>query len=365
MPEYVSNAASESIYYARHFRLPGFNEQTQERLRSARVLVVGVGGLGCPAALYLAGAGVGNITLCDADDVSASNLHRQILFDATSIGLKKVDVACARLKAINPHIHIETINLFADEELLGDIVQKYDLIIDGTDNFLAKYAINDACEAARVPLVYGSIFQFEGQVSVFHQPTEMVPHGFSYRDLYPAAPPAGLTQNCGEAGVIGVLPGIIGTLQANEAIKVITGLGEPLAGYLLTFDALTAVTRRLALTKRICKSRSEPENNGDIIYSQLYERMHSALPPTLIDVRELSERQAISIGGEHIPLAVLPAYLAQFHTDRDIIVYCKSGVRSAKAALYLRSVLPGRTVLNLKGGIDACVGAAFFTSIEL
>jgi adenylyltransferase/sulfurtransferase len=230
-------------------------------------------------------------------------------------------------------------------------------------NFAAKYAINDACEAARVPLVYGSIFQFEGQVSVFHQPTEMHPQGLSYRDLYPDAPPAGITQNCGEAGVIGVLPGIIGTLQANEAIKIITGLGEPLAGYLLTFDALSAVTHRLALLRR---DRTLIPATGrqtgivdvvDISYSHLRERMHSALPPTLIDVREQSERNAVSIGGKHIPLATLPQHLTELPADRDIVVYCKTGVRSAKAAFYLRSVLQGVTVLSLKGGMDACTGA--------
>lgn len=349
----MSNTILESTYYARHFRLPGFDEQVQERLRSARVLIVGIGGLGCPAALYLAGAGVGTIALCDADDVSATNLHRQVLFDAGSIGKRKVEVARTRLRMINPHIAIETIDRFADEPLLAEIVPRYDLVIDGTDNFSAKYAINDACEVARVPLVYGSIFQFEGQVAVFHHPTKMHPQGLSYRDLYPEAPPAALTQNCGEAGVIGVLPGIIGALQANEAIKVITGLGETLSGRLLTFDALTASTRSLALSTRVRLAAKVKTHTDEITRNQLTEFMQSEWSPTLIDVRELPERQAMSIGGEHIPLTTLPQRLSEIPTDRDIVVYCKSGVRSAKAALYLRSVLHGVRVLNLVGGLDA------------
>lgn len=351
----MTHFVPESVYYARHFRLPGFDEQTQQKLRAARVLIVGVGGLGCPAALYLAGAGVGTIALCDADVVSATNLHRQVLFDSTCIGAKKVDVAATRLRAMNPHVRIETIPTFADPEVLSELVPRYDLVLDGTDNFSAKYAINDACEDARVPLVYGSIFQFEGQVSVFHLPTADHPRGLSYRDLYPDAPPAGLTQNCGEAGVIGVLPGIIGTLQANEAIKVITGLGDTLSGRLLTFDALGAATRKLALIKRE-RCAVVAMMDGDIAYSELVQRLKSAQPPMLVDVRESNEREAISIGGEHIPLTTLPHRLKELPTNRDIVVYCKSGVRAAKAALYLRSVLPSVRVLNLEGGIDACVG---------
>jgi molybdopterin/thiamine biosynthesis adenylyltransferase/rhodanese-related sulfurtransferase len=350
----MTHTVPESVYYARHFRLPGFSEQTQKKLQNARVLVVGVGGLGCPAALYLAGAGVGTIALCDADEVSATNLHRQMLFDSTSIGEKKVEVAARRLRTVNPYIVIETIPRFANPKLLLELVPCYDLVLDGTDNFSAKYAINDACEAAGVPLVYGSIFQFEGQVSIFHLPTHRHPQGFSYRDVFPDAPPAGLAQNCGEAGVIGVLPGIIGTMQANEAIKVITGLGEPLSGYLVTFDALGAVTRKLTLTKR--DHSSETMIIDDISYDELLARLASATPPMLVDVRDLAERQLISLGGEHVPLAMLPKYLSLFSNSGIIVVYCKSGLRSSKAALYLRSVLPNTTILNLRGGVDACMG---------
>ncbi len=349
----------ESIYYARHFRLPGFGPATQDRLRAARVLVIGAGGLGCPAALYLAGAGVGTIALVDADEVSATNLHRQILFNAADIGQRKVDVAARRLKATNPHISVETIPKFADAELLADLVEGFGLVLDGTDNFAAKYAINDACETASKPLVHGSIFQFEGQVSVFHHPTATHPKGISYRDLYPDAPPAGLSQNCGEAGVIGVLPGIIGTMQANEAIKIITGLGETLSGHLLVFDALTASTRRLELKTRVRLSEDQvaAAANAEITCFELRDRLVAPGGFVLIDVRDQNERDAGSIGGEHIPLTTLPKRLAEIPSSGDVVVYCKSGVRSAKAALYLRSVLPGRTVLSLKGGLDAYVGS--------
>jgi adenylyltransferase/sulfurtransferase len=360
----MNHAVPESVYYARHFRLPGFSEKTQDKLRQARVLMVGVGGLGCPAAMYLAGAGVGTIALCDADDVSATNLHRQVLFDGSCIGQKKVDVAAARLKALNPHIRIETIPSFGTPELLAELVPRYDLVLDGTDNFSAKYAINDACEAAGVPLVYGSIFQFEGQVSVFHHPTAEHPDGISYRDLYPDAPPTGLSQNCGEAGVIGVLPGIIGTLQANEAIKVITGLGETLSGRLMTFDALGAVTRRLALTRRDRSALYQSVDQGDISFEEWKRREQGVNPPVLVDVRDANEREAASLGGLHIPLATLPKRLADLPVGQDIVVYCKSGVRSAKAALYLRSIRPDDQVFNLTGGVDACLGAGIICTAQ-
>ncbi|WP_050461608.1 HesA/MoeB/ThiF family protein [Herbaspirillum autotrophicum] len=346
---------SESVYYARHFRLPGFNEQTQQKLRSAKVLIAGVGGLGCPVALYLAGAGIGTITLCDGDEVSPTNLHRQVLFDTSCIGRKKATIAAERLQAINPYIHIEAICQYVNTQLLLELVPRFDVIIDCTDNFDAKYAINDAADVAGVPLVYGSIFQFEGRVSVFHYPTANYAQGLSYRDIHPEAPPSALAQNCGDAGVIGVLPGIIGTLQANEAIKVITGLGETLSGFLLIFDALSATTRKLTLVKRN-HAKVIQEQTDDIIYSELLERMASAVPPTLIDVREFHERKASSIGGQHIPLATLHQHVMSLPRDRDIVIYCKSGMRSAKAALYLRSRMDGIRVLHLTGGIDACIG---------
>lgn len=340
----------EAIYYGRHYRLPGFSEAVQDKLRGARVLIVGLGGLGCPAALYLASAGVGKLVLCDGDLVSATNLHRQILFDASHLGRKKVDVAAERLRVQNPHIRVETIDRFADESTLRTLAPGFDVVLDGTDNFSAKFAINDACEAAGVALVYGSIFQFEGQVSVFHQAIGGAP-GYSYRDLFPEPPPPGLAQNCGEAGVIGVLPGVIGCLQATEVVKLITGLGETLSGKLLMFDALTGTSDTVNIARRERTTRPQAFDHS-ISHAQLQARLAAALPPTLIDVRESGERDRVSIGGLHIPLLLLPGQLASIPTDRDVVVYCATGVRSARAALYLRGALPGVQVLSLRGGLQ-------------
>lgn len=357
----------ESTYYARHLRLPGFSEATQQRLRGARVLVVGVGGLGCPAAIYLAGAGVGRLTLCDADTVSASNLHRQVLFDAASVGRKKVDVAAARLRAMNPFIEVDTVDAFADAEQLAGLIPGHDLVLDGTDNFSAKFAINDACQAAGVPLVYGSIFQYEGQVSVFHLRGADGSPGYSYRDLYPQAPPQQLAQNCGEAGVVGVLPGVIGTLQATEAVKLLAGLGQPLSGELLTYDALSATTRKLALTRRAEVTAGAPnvavlpvtEERDEISAAELMQRQRSGRAPVLVDVREAYERESGHLGGLHIPMAHLPWRLDELPREGEVVVYCRSGMRSARAVLYLRSVLSGVTVFNLAGGVDAASGAGY------
>lgn len=340
---------SEDSYYGRHFRLPGFTAATQERLRRARVLVVGLGGLGCPAAQYLAGAGVGHLILCDGDAVAATNLHRQVLFDVDDLGRNKAEAAAARLRRHNPHIRIEAVTGFADERALGPLLAGVDAVLDGTDNFAAKFAINDACAAAGVPLVYGSIFQFEGQVSVFH-------HGGadarrSYRDLFPEPPPPNLAQNCGVAGVIGVLPGVVGTLQAAEVIKLLTGLGEPLAGTLLLYDALYGQFDTLKIARR-ARPAATPAPVEQIGFAELQARLASATPPTLIDVRERAERDETSLGGLHIPLLQLPSRLDAVPAGAEIVLYCAVGERSAKAALYLRSALPQARIFNLQGGID-------------
>jgi adenylyltransferase/sulfurtransferase len=326
------------------------------------VLVVGVGGLGCPAALYLAGAGVGSITLCDPDVVSVSNLHRQILFDARSVGLKKVHVARARLLAANPMIQVVSIDRFADAEVLSELVARHDLVLDGTDNFTAKYTINDVCQEAGVPLVYGSIFQFEGQVSVFHLKDQHDGRGFSYRDLYPDAPPAGLVQNCGEAGVIGVLPGVVGTLQANEAIKVLTGVGKPLSGTVSVFDALSGTATQLKITRRQdgrhpAPSASEEAEYESIDSQHLQQMLNEGA--ALLDVRSSDERISTSLGGLHVELSQLAARIDEIPDEGKLVVYCKSGARSAMAALYLRSVKPNLSLFNLSGGIDAALSSQF------
>lgn len=346
---------SEAVYYGRHFRLPGFTEATQDRLRQARVLVVGLGGLGCPAAQYLAGAGVGHLILCDGDEVSATNLHRQVLFDVTDLGRNKATAAAERLRRHNPHIRIEAVTGFADEHALRALLPGVQVVLDGTDNFSAKFAIDDACAAAGVPLVYGSIFQFEGQVSVFHHGAGAARR--SYRDLFPEPPPPNLAQNCGVAGVIGVLPGVIGTLQATEAVKLLTGLGEPLAGKLLIYDALCGQFDTLTIARRARPAAVAPSPVDQISFAELQTRLASAAPPTLVDVRERAERDETSLGGLHIPLLQLPARLEALPAAGDIVLYCAVGERSAKAALFLRSALPQARIFNLQGGIDPHLGA--------
>jgi sulfur-carrier protein adenylyltransferase/sulfurtransferase len=355
---------SESDYYARHTRLPGFSAGTQQKLRDARVLIVGVGGLGCPAATYLAGAGVGTITLCDSDIVSVSNLHRQMLFDIDSVGNRKTDVAVMKLRRLNPFIHIQKIDSAIDRDFLMRHVHNYDVVLDCTDNFTAKYAISDACDLAGIPSVFGAIFQYEGMISVFNATPDSKSPKFCYRDLYPAAPPEALTANCGEAGVIGVLPGIIGTLQAAEAIKLITGLGTPLAGVILIFDLLSGTSRSMRLSASGQKMYQIPptDNCQQIVESinanDLRQRMLSANPPFLIDVREPHEHLEDSIGGINIPLVDLSTRFAELPIDRQIILYCKTGLRSARGVMFLASKLPPEQVLHLAGGIDG-IGCGF------
>ena len=344
------SSEKENIYYARHLRLPGFTITTQDKLRNAKVLIIGMGGLGCPAARYLAGAGVGSLVLCDADTVSITNLHRQILYTEKDVGQKKVDVAKEAICEANPYIQVSVIDSALDTSSLDTLIPQFDVVLDGTDNFDAKYAINDACEKYKVPLVYGSIFQFEGQVSVFHYPTDGTPDGFSFRDVYPSPPPAALAQNCGEAGVIGVLPGIVGLLQANEVIKVITGLGQPLAGNLLVFDALTALSRQLPISKQ---TRSQKETSiPELSFESLQDLIKKDTNVLLVDVRDLNEREVGHLGGLHIPLLELPNHLATLKEAKSLILYCKSGVRSAQGFLYLETVLPNVPIKCLKGGVD-------------
>ncbi|OWQ85746.1 hypothetical protein CDN99_21990 [Roseateles aquatilis] len=348
------NGPTEAAYYARHFRLPGFNQETQRKLQQARVLIIGMGGLGCPAATYLVGAGVGTLGLCDADEVSLSNLHRQALFDMHCIGEKKIKAASRRLRTMNPFISVVELDQFVGRAGLQDLIRDYHVVIDCTDNFASKYDINDACESAEIPLVYGSIFQFEGQVSVFHLPGIGGDRGYSYRDIYPSAPPSGLAQNCGDAGVLGVLPGMIGALQANEAIKVIAGIGEPLAGTLLVFDALGAVSQRLELKRRDESIQSgeslEYATVNELSVLELCERLQGEAAPVLLDVREVAEREALSLGGIHIPLGALASRLGEIPMDRDLVIYCQSGLRAYKAALYLTSERSGQQVFSLQGG---------------
>lgn len=349
--------------YSRHLSLPGFGADGQRRLKEGRVLIVGVGGLGSPAALYLAAAGVGTIGIVDFDVVEDSNLQRQVLYTTDDVGASKVRTARDRLQALNPHIHVRVHEEPLTAENALQIVADYDLVLDGTDNFPTRYLLSDACELLGKPNVYGSVFRFEGQVSVFNHDG-----GPTYRDLYPAAPPAGLAPSCAEAGILGILPGVVGTLQATEAIKILTGIGDPLSGRLLLYDALEMRFDEV----RVERDPARPPVTALIDYQEFCNPASTqevdALPeitprelvslrdaePTLvvIDVREAEERKVAALDGTtHIPLAQIGSRIDEVPRDAQVVVHCQMGGRSAQAVRMLRQ--NGIDAVNLRGGLDA------------
>jgi adenylyltransferase/sulfurtransferase len=328
------------------------------------VLIVGVGGLGSPAAIYLAAAGVGTLGLVDFDAVDESNLHRQIIYGTPDVGRPKLAAAAERLRAINPGVRLEL-----HEEPFGAanarrLVERYAAVIDGTDNFATRYLVNDACVMTGTPNVYGSIHRFEGQAAVF-----AAQGGPCYRCLHPEPPPAGLIPTCAEAGVLGVLPGIIGTVQATEAIKLLTGLGEPLVGRLLLYDALRMRFRQIALPRDpacpVCGDHPTIRElvsydavcapmtaDADMTATQLQEWRQSGTSHTLVDVREPGEHAQSRIeGAVLIPLGALESRLSEIPRNRPVVVHCQSGGRSARAAGILRN--HGYEAHNLTGGIRA------------
>ncbi|HXG58667.1 MAG TPA: molybdopterin-synthase adenylyltransferase MoeB [Thermoanaerobaculia bacterium] len=350
--------------YSRHLLLPEIGEEGQERLKKASVLVVGAGGLGSPAAIYLAAAGVGRIGLVDFDEVDLTNLHRQVLYGTSDVGRPKLDAARARLQDLNRDIEIVTHAGALTSENAMDVIAGYDIVVDGTDNFPTRYLVNDACALAGKPNVYGSIFRFDGQVSVFD-----AGNGPCYRCLYPEPPPPHLVPSCAEGGVLGVLPGIVGTIQAAEAIKLITGTGTPLRGRLLLIDALAMRFRELKLRKNpacpLCGEQPaihqlidyegfcNPMHETEITVRQLAERLNAGEDLVLVDVRETYEYQTDHLqGAQHIPLREVPHRLGEIPRDRDVVVYCRSGQRSGRAQQFLAEHGFSR-VRNLRGGISA------------
>jgi adenylyltransferase/sulfurtransferase len=360
----------EVLRYSRHLVLPEVGIEGQKTLKRARVLLVGAGGLGSPLGLYLAAAGVGTIGLVDFDVVDLTNLQRQVLYGTKDVGRPKLAAAAERLRDVNPHARI-----VAHQTRLGSanalaIVGDYDIVIDGTDNFPTRYLVNDACVLTGRTNVFGSIFRFEGQVSVF-----ATAEGPCYRCLYAEPPPPGLVPSCAEGGVLGVLPGIVGTIQANEAIKVILGVGEPLIGRLLLFDALRMRFRELRVRKNpgcpvcgpnasirapidydaLCGVPAAPAGaaDGEITAAELKARFDRGERPLLLDVREPHEVQICRFeGARAIPLREIAARVAELDRSAEIVVYCKLGPRSDAAAAFLRERGFAR-VLNLRGGIDA------------
>ena len=352
---------SDRSRYARQLILPEIGEQGQAALKNARVLIVGAGGLGSPTSLYLAAAGVGKIGLVDFDVVDITNLHRQILYGTSEVGARKVAAASARLADLNPSIQIVAHDTALTSENALDIIRDYDIVIDGTDNFPTRYLVNDACVLLGKVNVYGSIFRFDGQVSVFD-----AQRGPCYRCLYPEPPPPHLVPSCAEGGVLGVLPGVIGTLQAIEAIKLITGAGQPMIGRLLLFDALHTSFRTLKLKKdpncAICgvhptidrlidyEGFCNPRHTAEITPRELSDQIAGFV---LIDVREAHEFASGHIdGAKLLPLSQLPQRMIDIPADRDVVVYCQSGSRSGRAQQLLNEAGFTR-VRNLVGGFSA------------
>jgi molybdopterin/thiamine biosynthesis adenylyltransferase/rhodanese-related sulfurtransferase len=371
LPELTTDDLSR---YSRHLILPEVGMEGQRRLKAAKVLCVGTGGLGSPLAFYLAAAGIGTLGLVDFDVVDASNLQRQIIHSTKDIGRKKLDSAEEKLTALNPALNVVKHDTMLSSANALEILKDYDIVADGTDNFPTRYLVNDACVLLGKPNVYGSIFRFEGQASVFA--TEQGP---CYRCLYPEPPPPGLVPSCAEGGVLGILPGLVGVIQATEAIKLILGKGEPLIGRLLLVDALNMRFRELKLRKNpecpVCGANPTvtqlidyqqfcgivPETphessvkNGipQITVKELKRRIDAGEDVQLIDVREPYEYQIAQIGGKLIPQNDVPQRLAEIDREREVVVHCRSGARSQRIAEFLKQAGYPR-VANVAGGILA------------
>ncbi len=362
----------EIARYSRHLLLGEIGVEGQTKLKNSSVLCVGTGGLGSPALLYLAAAGVGRIGVVDFDVVDASNLQRQIIHGTATVGQRKVVSARERILDLNPHIQVEIYEEALSSVNALAVCANYDVVVDGTDNFPTRYLVNDACVILGKPYIYGSIFKFEGQASVFNYQG-----GPNYRDLYPEPPPPGMVPSCGEAGVLGVLPGIIGTIQATEALKVLLGLGTSLSGRLLLFDALQMQFRELKLRRdpdapaittlidydQLCGAVPAPAaSDGERALDRAFKRasvrevktrLDAGWRPFVLDVRTVAESQIVRLGFADavIPHADVGARLSELPKDREILVHCKMGGRSAAACKVLSEA--GYDVTNLEGGIHA------------
>jgi sulfur-carrier protein adenylyltransferase/sulfurtransferase len=360
----MSLSQAELLRYSRHLTLPEFGLEGQLKLKKSKVLVVGAGGLGSPVLLYLAAAGVGNIGIVDPDTVDMTNLQRQVLYSTADIGNSKAETARQKLLAINPHLHIQVYPVALTAQNALEIIATYDVVADGTDNFQTRYLVNDACVLLGKVNIYASIFRFEGQVSVFNYPQKDGTRGVNYRDLFPTPPPPELIPNCAEGGVLGILPGIIGSMQASETIKVLTGIGEPLTGRLFLFDAASFLTRTLKIPKNpqlapitklidyeiFCGLERIEENKIPTISAKtLKKRLATKDHFRLIDVREPKEFE-----NGFIPTAILIP-LQQINTlnapETPTILYCQSGKRSLRGLQQLLE--KGFTdIVHLEGGFN-------------
>lgn len=344
--------SEEKKQYNRHLILNEIGAEGQLKLKKAKVLVIGAGGLGCPVLQYLTAAGVGTIGIIDDDVVDQSNLQRQILYTVDDIGASKAETAAKRLSRLNPFVHFKVYQEKLTKENAILVFSNYDIIVDGSDNFSTRYLANDAAVITNKPLVYGAIFKFEGQVSVFNYKGSG-----TYRCLYPTPPKPNEAPNCSEIGVLGVLPGIIGSLQANETIKIICGIGVVLANKLLVYDSLKMNQMVLRYEKDSKTNVTALETDYDffceILFNEeisLEELQKNKEKYNLLDVREIEEREAYHIGGQHIPLGELLQRLDEVPHNKDLVVYCQSGVRSAKAIELLSNHHFKAKTFNLKGG---------------
>ncbi len=365
----------ESERYQRHISLPEFGETGQERLKSARVLVVGAGGLGSPTLLYLAAAGVGTIGIIDDDTVEISNLQRQILFSESDLGKPKAVTAAAKLAAMNSEIIVKPFPCRLSKKNYVEILNEFDLIIDGSDNFPTRYLINDGCVLLDKPFVSGSIFKFQGLLTVCNL-KNIATRGPTYRCLFPTPPNPSTVPACAEIGVLGVLPGTIGALQATEAIKIITGIGEPLSGKLLTYNALTMefsvvkysrdeVEVGRVSSKDFIESFNYEAYNGEtcsmvikeISSHELKKKLDNKEDLQLVDVREPFERDIVNIGGDLIPMKTLSENLTRIARDKPVVIYCRSGGRSRKVCEELQEKHKFSNIINLSGGVLGWVDA--------
>ncbi len=366
--ELPSLSQQEVLRYSRHLIIPEVGLEGQKRLKDARVLMVGAGGLGSPIGLYLAAAGVGHLGIVEFDVVDETNLQRQLLHGTKDVGRKKLESARDRIRDVNPHVEVIPHEVRLTSENALDIIRQYDLVVDGTDNFATRYLVNDACVLLGKPNVYGSIFRFEGQASIF-----CTEDGPCYRCLYPEPPPPGLVPSCAEGGVLGILPGLVGVVQATEAVKLIAGIGEPLVGRLLLVDALGMHFRTVKLRKdprcpacgtrelkalvdyeQFCGIRGQPDETEGvpaITPRELRTRLERGDVLDLVDVREPHEWDICRLPGASLaPLSSFAASLSKLDSARDVVVYCRSGVRSAKALKQLQAA-GFKRVWNLTGGI--------------
>ena len=367
-PPHRAVSDEQSARYARHLSLPEVGPEGQRLLNEASILVVGAGGLGSPALLYLAAAGIGRIGIIDDDSVDLSNLQRQVLHGTSAVGEAKVISAERRLNDLNPEVTIEAYEARRGVVNALDLIDGFDLVIDGSDNFSTRYLISDVCEILGKPWVFGSIHRFEGQVTTFN-----LDGGPNYRDLFPKTPPPGLAPNCAEAGVLGVLPGIVGSIQATEAIKIILGVGEPLSGRLLVIDALGMGMRSLSYSHDPSRATVtdlsdyviECSNPADTIEESqremleinpvdYVERVGQGWSPFLLDVRRMDEERIVSLEGTSLRIQhnLVPQRVEEIPHDRDVVIYCRTGGRSAAVARFLiDSRSPEGYVYNLTGGI--------------